>query len=148
VLYADEFERPDFNEMINKPLQLMRNYNVNKVFIDAANPAIITRLKQAIGERIDYEEQIAHLKSKHINPVRWMQALPVSFNAEHIEMLGHTKMLIEKELLAINPRFNKLITSLRNAVEQDGILHKQSTSFNDTFDAFRLSLRYYKESNT
>ena len=132
MLYADEFERPDFNEMINKALQLMRNYNVNKVFIDAANPAIITRLKQAIGERIDYEEQV----------------LPVSFNAEHIEMLGHTKMLIEKELVAINPRFNKLITSLRTAVEQDGILHKQSTSFNDTFDAFRLSLKYYEESNT
>jgi hypothetical protein len=31
-------------------------YYVNKVYIDAADPAIITGLKQAIGKRTDYEE--------------------------------------------------------------------------------------------
>ncbi len=45
LLYADEFERPDFNEMINRAYQLMMKYGVNKVFVDAANPAIITKLK-------------------------------------------------------------------------------------------------------
>ena len=72
------------------------------------------------------------------------------FNSEHREMLGHTKMLVEKELVAINSHFNKLITSLRTAVEQDVTLDKQSTSLNDTFDAFRLSavFEYYTDSNT
>jgi hypothetical protein len=53
-------------------------------------------------------------------------------------------MLMEKGLVAIHPRFNKLITSLRTALEQDGVLDKASTSYNDTFDAFRLAMKYYE----
>ncbi|MEP0825399.1 MAG: hypothetical protein HRF40_07930 [Nitrososphaera sp.] len=119
-------------------------YDVNKVFIDASNPAIITGLKRTLGERTDYEEQMTYLKKHHTDPIYWMQVLPVSFNSEHKEMLGNTKMFLEKGLVAIHPRFNKLITSLRTAIEQDGVLDKASTSYNDTFDAFRLAMRYYE----
>ena len=46
--------------------------------------------------------------------------------------------------IAINPeKFDKLITSLRTAVDNDGALNKESTSDNDTFDAFRLALKFY-----
>ena len=46
--------------------------------------------------------------------------------------------------IAINPdRFDKLITSLRAAVDNDGVLDKEATSYNDIFDAFRLALRFY-----
>ena len=50
--------------------------------------------------------------------------------------------------IAINPdRFDKLITALRTAVDNDGTLDKESTSYNDIFDAFstsfRLALRFY-----
>lgn len=45
--------------------------------------------------------------------------------------------------IAINPdRFDKLITTLRTAVD-DGVLDKESTSYNDIFDAFRLALKFY-----
>ena len=33
---------------------------------------------------------------------------------------------------------------IRTAVENDGILIKEETSYNGIFDAFRLALRYYK----
>jgi hypothetical protein len=46
--------------------------------------------------------------------------------------------------IAINPVFDKLITSLRTAVDADGTLDKESTSYNDIFDAFRLSLKFYQ----
>lgn len=47
--------------------------------------------------------------------------------------------------IAINQRFDKLITSLRTPVEDgEGVLDKQTTSFNDIFDAFRLALNFYK----
>jgi hypothetical protein len=36
-----------------------------------------------------------------------------------------------------------LITSLRTAVEDNGVLDKEATSYNDIFDAYRLALRYY-----
>jgi hypothetical protein len=46
--------------------------------------------------------------------------------------------------IAINPdRFDKLITALRTAVDNDGVLDKESTSYNDIFDAFRLAMKFY-----
>jgi hypothetical protein len=46
--------------------------------------------------------------------------------------------------IAINQdRFDKLITALRTAVDNDGTLDKELTSYNDIFDAFRLALKFY-----
>jgi hypothetical protein len=47
--------------------------------------------------------------------------------------------------IAINPdKVDKLITSLRIAVDNDGVLDKEAaTSYNDIFDAFRLALKFY-----
>ena len=75
-----------------------------------------------------------------------MMIAPVNFNKEHKAMLGHCKMILEHEprKIAINlDRFDKLITSLRTAVDNDGTLDKEATSYNDIFDAFRLALRFY-----
>ena len=64
-------------------------------------------------------------------------------------MLGHCKMILENDggrigRIDINQdRFDKLITSLRTAVDNDGTLDKESTSYNDIFDAFRLALKFY-----
>jgi hypothetical protein len=45
--------------------------------------------------------------------------------------------------IAINPdKFDKLITSLRTAVDNDWTLDKETTSYNDIFDAFRLALKF------
>jgi hypothetical protein len=75
-----------------------------------------------------------------------MKIVPVNFNSEHKAMLGHCKMILESEggRIAINPdRFDKLITSLRTAVDNDGTLDKEATSYNNIFDAFRLALKFY-----
>ena len=53
-------------------------------------------------------------------------------------------MEIEGGRIALNPKFDKLITSLRTAVDNDGTLDKESTSYNDIFDAFRLALKFYQ----
>jgi hypothetical protein len=46
--------------------------------------------------------------------------------------------------MSINPRFTKLITALRTAVEKgDGTLDKDATSHDDCLDAFRLSLQFW-----
>ena len=56
-------------------------------------------------------------------------------------MLGHSKMLLEKGHIVINPAFDKLITSLRTAVAEENTLDKESTSYADIFDAYRLALK-------
>jgi hypothetical protein len=81
-----------------------------------------------------------------------MKIVPVNFNTEHKAMLGHCKMIFEADggrKIAINPdRFDKLITPLRTAVDNDGTLDKGSTSYNDIFDAFRLALKFYHFENS
>lgn len=50
-----------------------------------------------------------------------------------------------------NPdKFDKLITALRTAVDNDATLDKEATSYNDIFDAFLLALKfyYYKDSSS
>jgi hypothetical protein len=59
-------------------------------------------------------------------------------------MLGHYKMSLERGYIAINPVFDKLITSLRTAVAEENTLDKESTSYADIFDAYRLALKDYK----
>ena len=50
----------------------------------------------------------------------------------------------DRRRIAINPdRFDKLITALITALDNDGILDKEATSYNDIFDAFRLALKFY-----
>ncbi len=55
-------------------------------------------------------------------------------------MLGNTLILMEKGKVAIHPKFDKLLTSLRTAVAQDYSLDKDATVNNDVLDAFRLAL--------
>jgi hypothetical protein len=61
-------------------------------------------------------------------------------------MLAHCKELMEYQngQVAIRPTFSKLITALRTAViNGGGSLDKEATSFDDCFDAFRLSLMFW-----
>ena len=96
----------------------------------------------------EYEEVLKEAKSIRLEYEHDMDVVPVSFAAEHRSMLGNCKMLLEKDggYIAINPKkFDKLITSLRTAVEyNDGILDKEATSYDDIFDAFRLAMCYYR----
>ena len=90
---------------------------------------------------------IARYKSEKLgDATKDMKIVPVNFNTEHKAMLEHCKMLLEQDprKIAINPdKFDKLITALRTAVDNDGTLDKESTSYNDIFDAFRLALKFY-----
>jgi Terminase RNaseH-like domain len=149
ILHAEEYHRPDYNEMLSTVYSLMSKYQVDKVYIDGANPSFIRSLKLQIGEDPDYDKVITRYRLEKMSG-EWsqdMRIVPVNFNSEHKAMLGHCKMLVEddRHKIAINPdRFDKLITSLRTAVDNDGVLDKESTSYNDIFDAFRLALKFYR----
>jgi hypothetical protein len=144
ILHAEEYHRPDYNEMLSVVYGLLSKYDVDKVYIDGANPSFIKSLKLQIGEDADYMPEIHKAKQENRKPN--MRIVPVNFNSEHKAMLGHCKMILEQDpgKIAINPdRFDKLITALRTAVDNDGTLDKESTSYNDIFDAFRLALKFY-----
>jgi Terminase RNaseH-like domain len=148
ILHAEEYHRPDYNEMLSNTYSLMSKYRVDKVYIDGANPSFIKSLKLQIGEDADYDKVIARYRSEGLGD-KWsqnMRIVPVNFNSEHKANLGHCKMILENDggRIAINPdRFGKLVTALRTAVDDDGTLDEEATSYNDIFDAFRLALKFY-----
>jgi hypothetical protein len=44
--------------------RLMSKYNIDKVYIDGANPSFIRSLKLQIGEEADYDKVIARYRSE------------------------------------------------------------------------------------
>ena len=73
-----------------------------------------------------------------------MLVLPVNFNTEHKQMLSNLHMFFNKEYLAIPEKFDKLIVGLRTAYANEYSLDKEQTSYDDSIDALRLSLKGYK----
>jgi hypothetical protein len=64
-------------------------------------------------------------------------------------MLQHTKSLLEDQdnLIAIDKRFDKLLTALMTTVANEYKLDKEQTSFHGILDVLRLSLQLYQWSN-
>jgi hypothetical protein len=110
ILHAEEYHRPDYNEMLSVVYGLMSKYNVDKVYIDGANPSFIRSLKLQIGEDANYLEQVSSLKSAgwtEEQALKNMKIIPVNFDKESKPMLGHCKLILEENdprRIAINPR--------------------------------------------
>jgi hypothetical protein len=141
ILHAEEYQKPDYNEMLNVVSKLIKKFNINKIYIDGANPSFIRSLKTQMDERPDYELLIERAKKMKRGVWEYMDVIPVHFSTEHKDMLAHCKIKLEK--IAINPRFDKLIISLRTAIDNEGTLDKEATSCDDIFDAYRLALEFY-----
>jgi aromatic ring-cleaving dioxygenase len=104
ILYAEEYHGPDYNEMLSLVYDLMSKYQVDKVYIDGANPFFIKSLKLQIGEDADYDKVIARYRSQGFGneaAIADMKVVPVNFNKEHKAMLGHWKMMVEGLLLIL-----------------------------------------------
>ena len=64
ILHAEEYHRPDYNEMLSTVYGLISKYQVDKIYIDGANPSFIKSLKIQIGEEADYDKVIARYNKK------------------------------------------------------------------------------------
>jgi Terminase RNaseH-like domain len=147
VLYAEEFERAEHSDMLEKVRSLILNKfsPITKIYVDGSQPGFIRSLKIALNEDPEYEKAIEYYNHNHMDWQANMTILPIPFSTSHKAMLSHTRTLIEDGFVAIHStRFQKLITSLHTAVDNEGKLDKNSTSHNDIFDAFRLSLQLYQ----
>ena len=149
VFYAESFEKPLMNEIINHIMKLKQRHHITKIYVDGANPEVIRELKARIGEYHDYygrltEEQIWALRSSN----SW-QIIPVNFQKRHRQMLEWTYTLMSKRFIKIHPSLQKLIVSLRTAIVSDEWkLDKQQTSHHDILDGFRLVMPNYEFPNS
>ncbi|MGH9977925.1 MAG: hypothetical protein ACRD8Z_19130 [Nitrososphaeraceae archaeon] len=75
-----------------------------------------------------------------------MFVISVPFAKHNKHMLVRSKELLgyQNGYMSINPRLNKLIISLRTAVEKrEGVPDKEATSYDDLLDAFRMPLKFW-----
>ena len=76
-----------------------------------------------------------------------MQIVPINF-VDGPNLLAHAKALLESpdNLIAIHPRYDKLLTALRTActIESTMKLDKSETSYDDILDSFRMCLSFYR----
>ena len=106
MLHAEEYPRPDFNQMISTTVRLLDEYGITfdsrcRVFVDGANPSFIRALKEAVDEDVNYEQTISFLKKSYpsVYDLQFLQenmfVIPVPFSKYHKAMLAHTKALLE-----------------------------------------------------
>jgi hypothetical protein len=150
VIYAEDFERPLYDQIIEHIIKLNNKHHVGRIFVDASNAAFTTSIKHKVND-YDFRTYATNEKSiiSDINDPRLRQnssnvvVFPVNFKI-HKEMLSHTYELLSAHQIRINPTFSKLITSLRTALVNDRwSLDKDATSFDDILDSFQMCLMNY-----
>ena len=151
VVIAEEWDRPDFQSMLDRIWEIKQEIGLSACYVDAANPEIWTGLKRMFNEPYSesyMSDKMSWYRKNNLDPANHMRIIPTPFNPEGKKMLQHCKSLLEdsKQLVLIDKRFDKLLTSLRTAVAEEYKLKKEDTSYNDILDAFMLSLQYYKRS--
>ena len=137
VLYAEEFEHANPQDIVDLCFNLYRKHWNTWFFVDGANRAFVNLMKVAFDESLSWDPKDG------INP-DLVKVLPVNFATEHKQMLTHLHMLVNKEYLAIPKEYDKLIISLRTAYANEYSLDKEQTSYSDSLDALRLACKMYK----
>jgi hypothetical protein len=115
------------------------------IFVDAANPETITSLKKIVNDPLPWKAHIERIKSMKLSQElhTHMKVVPIAFNSNGKQMLEFAKFAVEKGEVAIHPSFTKLIGALRTATENNGLLNKKATSFDNAHDSFLLSLKAF-----
>jgi hypothetical protein len=99
-MHAEEHDRHDFTDMIDKIRKLKQQYgHVTNIYIDAANPEVWQALKREFSERYNehyIRETIAYAKKYNLHVEDRMFIVPVPVGTEGAKMLQHAKWLLEE----------------------------------------------------
>ena len=121
-----------------------RQTTPDKVIVDGSAADFVQSLKLKIGERGDYLKERQEYKAQGLEWERSTKVLPLYFGTKNKEMLTHAKNLIDNGMIAIHPKFDKLITGLRTASENQGVIDKDKSSYHDILDSWMLALWYFQ----
>ena len=130
-------EKGDPNAIVELCWSIWKKHNYMNTFffIDGSNRAMVNLLKIKWDESLSWESKSSFGPNIKIRPI--------NFSTEHRNMLSNLHAIISKGYLAIEPKHDKLLTSLRTAYAEELDLKKDQTSYSDLLDALRLSLKGY-----
>jgi hypothetical protein len=143
ILYNDSFARLGVGEAAKLVVPLIHKYHIGKVYVDSSDAGLITELKLLYNEYRHYDRLDPKIVDGWItSPVNSPKIVPVDFRSHGKEMLDHLRSIVERHLIRIDPRFEKINVALRTATYKGDkdMLDKDETSEDDTLDALRLSL--------
>ena len=135
VRFAEEYDKANPQTIVDICHSLYRKHWNTLFYVDGANRGAVNLMKVAFDESLNWE-------TNDVSP-ELMKIIPVNFQTEHKQMLSHLHVMINKGYLAIPSKYEKMITSLRTAYAREYSLDKEQTSYSDTLDALRLSLKGY-----
>lgn len=144
VVYAEEFSKVADSFIVDKIIELHSLHHINCIMVDGSNPSIIEQMKIRLGENSNWKyihDTINRCKSRGIENSS-MRVIPVNFNEDGKYMLGHLRRLLDytPNIVAINSKYEKLITGLRSAIAEEYKLDK-TTPYNHLVDAARLAAK-------
>ena len=118
----------------------MHEYNLEygpntHFFVDGSSAASVNQAKIRFSENLNWRKQDMFNKSDRIHPIHF------GVNQEHKRLLETMYHLASDGKLAIDERYDKLITSMRTAQMIEWDLDKNDTVHNDHLDACRLMCR-------
>jgi hypothetical protein len=156
VLHGEEHQSPQFEFMLNRVLQLRKEFgNVTNIYYDATSRMEFgTALKDKIGE-VSYWPKVKQIMEESIRrniPIeKKMVVVPTLFNqTTKLQMSSKLQQILDDShgLIAIPSKFDKLITSLKSAVFDDrGMLDKDISLHNDWLDCLFMSTKFFKFRN-
>ena len=153
LLHGEEMQSPLFENARDKVLQLRKEYgNVLNIIFDATSRNEFgMALKVKIGEDSYWPRVKAKMdecKTKNYTLEKRMIVVPMIFTTESkLFMSQHLQQLLDdsRQLVTINPKFDKLITSMKGAVfDNRGMLDKEASPNNDWLDSFMMLATFIK----
>jgi hypothetical protein len=150
VLYAKQFERASYEDMINLVVRLKYEYKPTKIYVDGANPDLIKSLKIQFRDNPDFESVIEQANREKIDYECRMDVIPVSFSQYGKELLGRFRYFVSKGWFSVPSTFSDLIMDMRTASYLDnGNLDKKTVGSRtfDLLDSTRLALKLFEKSD-
>ncbi len=147
VIYAKEFDRPSYEDMLNLAVQLKGTYKPQRIYVDGAKPDFIKSLKVQVREPSDYETVMKKATHDKVDYEYRMKVVPINFNEWGKELLGRMQNVVSKGWFAISPTEHKeLVVQMRmSKAKENGNLDKEETSNTtyDVLDSCRLALKMF-----
>lgn len=151
VFFSAEFERENYDKMLDLCYNWIKEYNIDYTFVDGSQVSYIRQLKGRIGEDTEFEALVKRAQEYNTPYSDYMTIIPTLNQEKGKILVDEAKYWMgESKTIAIDEDNCKpLIGQMRSAKQKDtGVLDKdklttKSTTF-DALESFHYALQYFK----
>lgn len=147
VIFSDTIERGDTEQCITLVQRLTQQWHIDRCYVDGSAVQFIRDLKKSYQGNDKGTAYNWHLLEPEdldawITATSGPYVIPVHFQRHGENMLRHLETLLQKKLIRIDKRFDRIEIALRTATSKGEKyqLDKDKSSHDDVLDALRLSL--------